>query len=194
MRAPDARSVAATVLARVSSDRAFAAAALDAELLDPGTGTWTVGARARVPRLYHSVALLLPDGRVLTAGSNPARRTEELRIEVYWPPYLFLGARPELGVERTEVGYGESLAATVTGERPLRELSLVRPGATTHSTDNEQRLLDVAFTARADGDVSLSLPTSAALAPPGWYMLFAVDGAGVPSHAVWLHLTEGAPA
>jgi Domain of unknown function (DUF1929) len=171
-----------------------ATAALDAELFDRVAGIWTVGARARVPRLYHSVALLLADGRVVTAGSNPARRTEELRMEVYWPPYLFRGSRPTLGVERTEVGYGESLVATVTGERPLRELSLVRPGATTHSTDNEQRLVDVAFTVGPGGGVTLGLPTSAALAPPGWYMLFAVDGAGVPSHAVWLHLIQRTPA
>jgi hypothetical protein len=164
-----------------------AMATLDAEIFDPVAGTWTVGARSRVARLYHSVALLTPDGRVGTAGSNPARRTEELRIEVYWPPYLFRGARPTISVETSEAGYGETVVVTVAGERPLRWVQLMRPGANTHSADNEQRLVDVDFT--VDGDeVTVTLPTNPALAPPGWYMLVAVDDAGIPSDAAWLRL------
>ncbi|MGK5111836.1 galactose oxidase-like domain-containing protein [Geodermatophilus sp. CPCC 205506] len=165
-----------------------AMAAFDAEIFDPVAGTWTVGATSRVPRLYHSVAVLVPDGRVVTAGSNPARRTEELRIEVYWPPYLFRGPRPTISLSDTTAGYGQDLTATVTGDRPLRWMSLVRPGAGTHSADNEQRLVDVAFTAQHGDEVRVELPASAALAPPGWYMLFAVDEAGVPSNAAWLRL------
>jgi hypothetical protein len=165
-----------------------AMAAFDAEIFDPVAGTWTIGATSRVPRLYHSVALLVPDGRVVTAGSNPARRTEELRIEVYWPPYLFRGPRPTISLSDTTADYGQDLTATVTSDRPLRWMSLVRPGAGTHSVDNEQRLVDVAFTARDGDEVRVELPTSAGLAPPGWYMLFAVDEAGVSSNAAWLHL------
>ena len=60
-----------------------------AQIYRPATGTWTHTAQSRVARLYHSVALLTADGKVITAGSNPARQTEELRIEMYWPPYLF---------------------------------------------------------------------------------------------------------
>ena len=59
--------------------------------LPPGTGEWRMAADSRVPRLYHSVAVLLPDGKVVTAGSNPQRKTEEMRVEVFWPPYLFAG-------------------------------------------------------------------------------------------------------
>jgi hypothetical protein len=60
----------------------------------PGVNTLSMAADSRVPRHYHSVAVLLPDGRVVTAGSNPQRRTEEMRVEVFWPPYLFAGDRP----------------------------------------------------------------------------------------------------
>jgi len=73
---------------------AESAPVLEAEIYDPQTGTWTAAATATVPRLYHSVALLLPDGRVATAGSNPDRGDDELRIEIYHPPYLVHGQRP----------------------------------------------------------------------------------------------------
>ena len=73
-------------------------AVFEAEIYHPdagsGPGTWSMVATSRVARLYHSVALLMPDGKVITSGSNPQRKTEELRIEVFWPPYLFAGDRP----------------------------------------------------------------------------------------------------
>ena len=73
---------------------AAATAVLEAEIYDPATDTWTAAATAQAARMYHSIALLLPDGRVLAAGSNPNRRDDELRLEIYHPPYLFRGPRP----------------------------------------------------------------------------------------------------
>jgi hypothetical protein len=166
-----------------------AMAALSAELYDPDADAWTVLAAARVPRLYHSIALLLPDGRVVTAGSNPQRTQEELRIEVFWPPYLFRGPRPTCTLEVTEAGYGETIAADCPEGPGLGQVSLLRPGATTHSADNEQRLIDVPFRVTGQDRIECDLPTSRNLAPPGWYMLFAVTTAGVPSQAAWLHLS-----
>ena len=96
-----------------------------------------------MPRLYHSVALLMPDGKVVTAGSNPARRDEERRIEVFWPPYLFAGPRPQVTPAQVEVHYGEVLTAEVPDAALLGTACLIRPGATTHSSDSEQRLVDV---------------------------------------------------
>jgi hypothetical protein len=165
-----------------------AMAALDAEIYDPAAGTWTVAATARVPRLYHSIALLMPDGKVVTAGSNPQRTQEELRIEVFWPPYLFRGPRPTCTPDVAGAGYGDTITARCPDAARLGQASLVRPGATTHSADNEQRLVDLPFRQTGQETVELDLPADQNLAPPGWYMLFAVDTAGVPSQAAWLHL------
>jgi len=88
---PD-RTVVATGGSGIAEDALTAST--EAEIYNPATNSWTTGVRARVPRMYHSVALLLPDARVLTAGSNPSRRNDETRLEIYHPPYLFRGPRP----------------------------------------------------------------------------------------------------
>ncbi|HEU0103137.1 MAG TPA: galactose oxidase-like domain-containing protein [Mycobacteriales bacterium] len=161
-----------------------------AEVFDAATQTWSPAAASRVPRLYHSVALLVPDGRVITAGSNPARKNEELRIEVFSPAYLFRGDRPTVTLAAAQGGYGQSVQAVVTtaAATAVGSVSLVRPGAATHSCDNEQRLVDLPFTAAADGSLTLQLPAGPTLAPPGWYLVFAVDDRGVPSHGSWFRL------
>ena len=101
----------------------------------------------------------------------------------------FRGPRPTCAVAVTECSYGETIAVTCPQADRLREFNLVRPGVTTHSSDNEQRLVDLPFRVSGPGAVDLDLPAKHALAPPGWYMLFAVDTAGVPSEASWLHLS-----
>jgi galactose oxidase-like protein len=160
-----------------------------AEIYHPGTGTWHGAAASRVDRLYHSVALLVPDGKVVTAGSNPARKDEELRIEVFWPPYLFAGPRPTVALGAERVHYGHTVAAAVGDAADLREASLLRPGATTHSCDVEQRLVDLPLRVTGPEAVELELPASPALAPPGWYRLVVVSSAGVPSVGVPVHLS-----
>jgi hypothetical protein len=182
---PD-RTVLANGGARVEEHRVEAA--LHAELYDPRTGRWTEGARSRVPRLYHSIALLTPDGRVITAGSNPRPRDDELRIEVYLPPYLFRGARPRLELSRDHARHGARLAATSPDAGRLREVNLMRPGAVTHAFNNDQRLLDLPFEVTGPERIRLQLPRRRTLAPGGWYMVFAVDTDGVPSVGRWLRL------
>ncbi len=161
-----------------------------AEIYHPDLNAWRAAAASRVDRLYHSVALLMPDGTVVTAGSNPARKDEELRIEVFWPPYLFAGPRPRIEPAATELTYGATLTVEVTAGTAagLREASLMRPGATTHSSDAEQRLIDLPLQVTGPATVELELPSQPALAPPGWYLLVVVDTAGVPSEGVWVHL------
>jgi hypothetical protein len=100
-------------------------ATLEAEIYRPdfggGAGVWAMAAKSGVARLYHSVALLVPDGRVITAGSNPARKTEELRIEVFWPPYLFAGPRPTCNRRHLRSATGTQC------RRPWRPLRLRPP-------------------------------------------------------------------
>jgi hypothetical protein len=170
-----------------------AQAVYDAEIYHPdpagGPGNWTMGGPSRVGRLYHSVALLMPDGKVVTTGSNPARKTEELRIEVYWPPYLFTGPRPGCTPAQVEIQYGGTLTAACPDAADIASASLLRPGATTHSSDGEQRLVDLPVEVTGPDELRLSLPATATIAPPGWYMLTVVSSAGVPSPAAWVHLT-----
>ncbi len=103
-----------------------------------------MAARVAGARLYHSVALLMPDGKVVTAGSNPQRKTEELRIEVFWPPYLFGGARPACtpAADRGALRRGPD-RRRARAPRRVASACLIRPGATTHSMDSEQRLVDL---------------------------------------------------
>jgi hypothetical protein len=167
-------------------------ATYEAEIYHPvpgGPGHWEMAATSRVARLYHSVALLMPDGKVITSGSNPARKTEELRIEVFWPPYLFRGERPACNPSQVEIHYDGTLSATVSAAADVDSVCLMRPGATTHSLDSEQRLVDVPYDVTAAQQLLLHLPSAATIAPPGWYMLFVVNTAGLPSDAAWVHLT-----
>src|SRR5512135_3925018 len=178
-------------------------AALPAEIYDPAADTWTQVAAASVARLYHSVALLLPDARVVVAGGNPPPfgsqvpweppdPNEELRIEVYSPPYLFRGPRPEIASVPVEWRYGDTVDVSTPDADRVRWASLVRPGVTTHSYNTSQRLVDLPISRQGGGAVTVEVTGEPNLAPPGWYMLFLTDTAGVPSVAAWVHL-QGAP-
>jgi Galactose oxidase-like, Early set domain len=158
------------------------------QIFDPKTSTWTKVATPTVPRVYHSSALLLPDGRVATFGGNP-EDSFEMRIEIFTPPYLQKGSpRPAVKTAPTEVTYGGSYALGTSQATPLRSAVLVRPEAVTHSMDSNQRLVDLPFSTTGSG-LSVQVPTNRNIAPPGWYMLFVVDGNGVPSVAKWVHLS-----
>jgi hypothetical protein len=173
---------------------------LQAEIYDPETGQWQAGAVAEVVRLYHSVALLLPDGRVITACGNPPpygnkapweppQPNEEMRIEVYRPPYLFRGARPDIAAAPQQWGYGEAVSVQSPQAGRLMWAQLISPGSTTHAFDCHQRLVDLPITAQGGGQLQVTTPAGPGLAPPGWYMLTVVDQDRVPSVAHWVHLT-----
>ena len=158
-----------------------------AQIFHPKTNTWTKAETPTVPRVYHSSAVLLPDGRVATFGGNPTT-SFEMRIEIYTPPYLETGtARPTISGGASEFRYGDYGTFTTTQAAPITSAVLVRPAATTHSSDPNQRLIDVGFTQTSTG-VSVTMPAERNLAPPGRYMLFLVDANGVPSVAKWVHL------
>ena len=165
-------------------------ATLAAEIYNPATNTWTVAAQASVTRLYHSVALLLPDGRVVTAGGNPARGTNELRLEIYSPPYLFKGPQPVINSAPQQVRYGAQFQIQTPQARNIKWVNLIRPMAPTHGCDTEQRLENMVINFRTRTSLTVRLTSNPNLAPPGWYMLFITDNNGVPSVAKWMHLTS----
>ncbi|MFJ7128337.1 galactose oxidase-like domain-containing protein [Streptomyces sp. NPDC098101] len=172
---------------------------LKAQFYDPGTNAFTEAAEPTVGRNYHSEALLLPDGRVATFGSDPLYGdrdntklgTFERRVEVFTPPALHRGGanRPVLGNGPAEPGAdGRATFATEDAGR-IAAARLMRPGAVTHTTDVEQRSVALELTRGRDGrSVTVDVPDDRTLVPPGWYMLFVTDGDGVPSVARWIRV------
>lgn len=158
----------------------------EASIFDPATTTFDPVAADPEARGYHSSSFLLPDGRVMSTGDNPGNGTWNHNVSIYTPPYLLKGTRPTItSVIDTEWEYGDT--QTITVDRPVAKAELIRPAAVTHSSDPNQRFVDLPLS--VDGTtVDLNVTSNPDLAPPGWYMLFAVDANGVPSVAKWVHL------
>ena len=165
-------------------------------LYDPKRGTLSRAADPTVGRNYHAQAILLPDGRVVTLGSDPlydnSSNTKpgkfEQRIEVFSPPYLYKGGRPELTSGPEQVSYGATERFRTPDPNAIARARLIRPSAVTHVTDVEQRSIALKVT-RLAGAIDVTLPTSTGLLPPGWYMLFVSDRQGRPSKARWVHVS-----
>jgi len=130
---------------------------------------------------------------VITAGSNPHRRDDELRLELFHPPYLFKGPRPFIEAAPAQVDYGQLIEIHTPQATQIRWAQLIKPMATTHSVDTEQRLVDLPIAERSFCRLHVRIPPERTLAPPGWYMLSVVDHHGVPSAARWVHLTAAIP-
>ncbi|MBD2725520.1 DUF1929 domain-containing protein [Nostoc sp. FACHB-892] len=161
---------------------------LPAEIYNPATKTWTVVAKQNVPRVYHSVALLLPDGRVATAGGNPRRTINELRLEIYSPAYMSR-SRPIIQSAPQALKYGQQFTIQTPQAGNIKWVSLIRPMATTHSCDTEQRLVDVPINSRNATSLNVTLRANRNIAVPGWYMLFISDNNGTPSVATWTQVS-----
>jgi hypothetical protein len=184
------------------------------ELRRPGERTWRLGAAQQEYRTYHSTAALLADGRVMSAGDDGHEGPLDAPIppdvrrdsaEFYWPPYLFDGdecalrpvirgvgaasAPADAGVEWATLTYGEPFGIFSEHAQPGMQAVLVAPAEVTHGVDMNQRVvpLQVASTVAAGG-LNVLAPAHAAIAPPGYYMLFVVDAAGTPSVARWVRL------
>ncbi len=163
---------------------------LQPEIWHPATDTWTSMASSVRPRGYHNTSLLLPDGRILLAGSgrlDGSLMTDETTAEVYSPPYLFKGPRPVIGAAPSTMEYGRHLVVETPDAARIDHVSLVRMGAVTHNFNMDQRWQELRFR-RVGAQLEIDAPTSAAAAPPGVYYLFLIDDEGVPSKAAILSL------
>lgn len=167
----------------------------ECHLYDPQTGKLSRLADPLVGRDYHSEALLLPDGRILTLGGNPlfGNATDtapgyfEQRIAVFSPPYLYHGSRPRLTGGPQQLTRGQSAVFTTADGAQVTTARLLRPSAVTHVTDVEQRSIALGLRRVASG-VALTVPTGAGLVPSGWYMLFVTNRRGTPSVSRWVHI------
>jgi hypothetical protein len=155
------------------------------EIYDPVTETWTALAPQQAGRMYHSTALLLPDGRVLSAGQDSGSLATF--GEIFSPPYLFKGSRPTITGAPSTVGYGQQLTISSPEAAGISAVTLIKAGSVTHEIDTDQRAVPLSFAAGA-GTLTAQVPTNTSLLPPGYYMLFIVDRNGVPSVAPWVRV------
>jgi len=159
-----------------------------AEIWNPATGAWRKVASNSVNRSYHSTSLLLPDGRVLHAGSGGATfpdgspMPDQKNAEFYSPPYLFAGARPTISSAPSSVAYGSSFTVSTASASGIAKVSFIAIGSVTHAFDMNQRFMWLSFT-KASGALTVQAPGSRNIAPPGYYMLFILNSSSVPSKA-----------
>jgi hypothetical protein len=176
------------------NDEDTSTASLNADLYDPASNTFSSAGHNAFARLYHSNSLLLPDATVLFIGGNPARGTYEAHNEIYTPRYLFNAdgspaTRPTIsGVSSNRIGYGTVFQVQTPNAANISSVVFMRPGAPTHAFDMEQRMVGATFSA-GNGMLNVTAPPNSKIAPPGYYMLFLLNSAGVPSVAQFVQLT-----
>lgn len=166
----------------------FNGVAAHAETWNPATGLWTLGPSLGKARLYHSTALLLPDASVLVAGGGAPGPLVNLNAQIFYPPYLFKADGSGQWADRVKLDSAPGLMnwntrynLLVKSGRPIKRVTLVSAGSVTHTWNMNQRFLDLAVSQRSSWLVSVMSPANRNIAPPGYYLMFAFDEAGVPS-------------
>ena len=132
-----------------SDGRDIANSVLPAEIWNPDTETWTTVDSLHNGRLYHSTALLLPDGRVLMAGGGQlpgSIAVDQRNAEIYSPPYLFKGPRPTISSAPSSAAYGSSFDVATPNAAQITKVSLIRSPSVTHAFDQNQRFQFLSFT------------------------------------------------
>ena len=168
------------VIGGVRQDK-FVDPAGPAEMFDPESETWTVLASPPIAKAHHSTAILLPDGRVWSAGGDgylPMRTYGQ----IYSPPYLFRGQRPTITSAPANFGYNQKFIVATPDSRRIAKVSLIKLGTTTHDGTFDLRYVPLDFIAK-NGNLRVTSPVDSAHAPPGYYMLFIVNKDGIPSVA-----------
>ncbi len=172
-----------------------------AEMWNPATGAWTVGANAAIYRGYHSFTVLLPNGTVLSTGGGTPGPVTNLNAEVYYPPQLFrtvsgtaqLAPRPMMtAISGLSYASGAPLQIDMADAGAVAQLVLIGVGNGTHSFNPGQRRVPLTFTQESIR-LTTTLP-DANTAPPGYYQLIAIDAAGVPSRGVIVAVGAGVSA
>jgi Domain of unknown function (DUF1929) len=153
----------------------------------------------QVQRLYHSTAVLLPDGRVLSAGGGMPPGggmlpgggfdTNHPDAEIYSPPYLFKGPRPTITSAPDNVNYGQPFVVQTPDATSITKVTLIRLSSVTHAFNQNQRINHLLFS-QWQGGLQVSPPWNSNLCPPGHYMLFIINSQGVPSVAKIIRVEE----
>jgi hypothetical protein len=183
-------TVLATGGSRNSDVNDRANAVLAAEIWDPTTETWHTLSSGVVPRLYHSSAILLPDGRVeIGGGGHPGDfGIPEYRSEIFSPPYLFRGARPTITSAPSQASYGQSFFVATPDGGAITKVAIIPQPTPTHAYNSNAGYVPLTFSQTAGG-LTVTAPPNGNIAPPGKYMLFILNANGVPSVASWVQFS-----
>ncbi len=144
------------------------------EIYFDDNAVWSPMATAPTKRGYHSTAVLLPDGRVLTGG-GVGQDASSKTAEIYSLPYLFKGPRPNIGDVQAVVNYGQTFRVSTSDAAIITKVTWIRLSSVTHGFNQNQRLLNLNFV-RGQGYLDITPPSSATDSPPGHYLLFLVKG------------------
>ncbi len=168
---------------------------LPSEIWNPTTETWSLAAPTGTTRGYHQTAILLPNGTVLVSGSGHANPNYpgQYSAQIYSPAYLFKGARPTISSAPAAATYGSTISVTTPNASSISAVNLVSLGADTHQSDMDQHFVPLTFT-QGSGSLNVQIPSSAATAPPGNYMLFILNSNGVPSIASFINIAPSLSA
>ena len=173
----------------------FGSDILTCHIYNPATNKLSSLASPSIGRDYHSEALLLPDGRIITLGGNPlfGNKTDttagyfQQEIEIYSPPYLYHGARPKITGGPRQLTRGETVSFSTPNSALIQGARLIAPSASTHVTNTVQRSIELSVV-REGKSILVTIPTGEGLVPSDWYMLFVTNPAGTPSTAYWVHV------
>jgi hypothetical protein len=168
----------------------------DTRIYNVATNSFSWAANSITGRDYHSGGILLPNGSVLTLGGNPLfgnkqdtePQTFNQEIDVYYPPYMFQGGRPSIESAPKVMDPSRSYLVKVNDPASIQYLRLMRPDNPTHVTDVNARSIAVSFTQAGNGYLRITIPSNSNVIPPSYYLLFAVNGKGVPSAGYWIQV------
>ncbi|MEO8090038.1 MAG: galactose oxidase-like domain-containing protein [Gemmatimonadales bacterium] len=169
-----------------------AGAVRPAELWNPRTETWATMPPESAPRTYHGTAVLLPTGQVLSSGSGEGGGitydNSQFSAQVFNPPYLLNSdgspaERPAITSAPSTLSYGQPFAVETPDAQSVTRGTLIRLSSVTHAFNMSQLIYPLNFQATGATTVSGIAPPNSTLAPPGPYMLFLINGSGVPSEA-----------
>ncbi len=169
---------------------------LTPEIWNPDTGEWREAAPHKKPRNYHSTALLLQDGRVISMGGGMCGecKSNHQNGEIYEPPYLFDGignkaARPSINGGAAAAKAGDAI--TLIGSNDIVEFNMIRLAAVTHHHTTDQRLVPAPFNKVGAGNYELQLNSNSNVLIPGYYWIFGLNAQGVPSegHQIEVQVT-----